>query len=98
MGNIRDRVYEFNKGVPLFLLKVKYKRMSENAFRFFPGTCHLFYADLSQNNRLPAPRTSWVTGELHLENFGSYKGDNGLVYCDVSDFNGSGLAPVSGEF
>ena len=97
MGNIRDRVNEFNKGVPLFLLKVKYKRMSENAFRFFRGTCHLFYEDLSQNNTLPSSPTSWITGDLHLENFGSYKGDNGLVYFDVSDFNEAVLAPVSWE-
>ena len=97
MDKIRDRINEFNKGVPLFLLKVKYKRMSESAFRFFRGTCHLFYEDLSKNNSIPSSPTSWITGDLHLENFGSYKGDNGLVYFDVNDFNEAVLSPVTWE-
>ena len=97
MDKIRDRVNEFNKGVPLFLLKVKYKRMSENAFRFFRGTCHLFYEDLSKGNSFSSSPTSWITGDLHIENFGSYKGDNGLVYFDVNDFNEAVLAPVNWE-
>jgi uncharacterized protein (DUF2252 family) len=97
MDKIRDRVNEFNKGVPLFLLKVKYKRMSENAFRFFRGTCHLFYEDLAKNNSFPSSPTGWITGDLHIENFGSYKGDNGLVYFDVNDFNEAVLAPVTWE-
>src|SRR6185369_7071066 len=95
MDKIRDRINEFNKSVPLFLLKVKYKRMSENAFRFFRGTCHLFYEDLGQNNSFPPSPTSWITGDLHIENFGSYKGDNGLVYFDLNDFNEAVLAPIT---
>src|SRR3954466_11678434 len=97
MDKIRDRVNEFNKGVPLFLLKVKYKRMSESAFRFFRGTCHLFYEDLSKSNSFPSSPTCWITGDLHIENFGSYKGDNGLVYFDVNDFDEGVLAPASWE-
>ena len=97
MDKIRDRVNEFNKGVPLFLLKVKYKRMSESAFRFFRGTCHLFYEDLSKDNSFSSSPACWITGDLHIENFGSYKGDNGLVYFDVNDFNEAVLAPVTWE-
>jgi len=41
-----------------------------------------------------APRV-WVCGDLHLENFGSFKGDNRLVYFDVNDFDESALAPAS---
>ncbi len=36
-----------------------------------------------------------MCGDLHLENFGSYKGDNGLVYFDISDFDEAALAPLS---
>src|SRR6185295_6655065 len=97
MDKIRDRVNEFNKGVPLFLLKVKYKRMSESAFRFFRGTCHLFYEDLSKENSFSSSPACWITGDLHIENFGSYKGDNGLVYFDVNDFNEAVLDPVTWE-
>src|SRR5689334_21903228 len=97
MDKIRDRINAFNKGVPLFLLKVKYKRMAESAFRFFRGSCHLFYEDLGKSNSFPSSPACWITGDLHIENFGSYKGDNGLVYFDVNDFDEGVLAPVSWE-
>ena len=32
---------------------------------------------------------------LHLENFGSYKGDNRQVYFDINDFDEAALAPCS---
>jgi len=57
----------------------------------------LFYEDVSRDNSFPTSPTSWITGDLHLENFGSYKGDNGLVYFDVNDFNEAALAPVTWE-
>lgn len=74
---------------------MKYQLMAENAFRFFRGTCHLFYEDLK--NALPASPTGWICGDLHLENFGTYKGDNRLVYFDLNDFDEGVLAPVAWE-
>lgn len=97
MKTIGERIRDFNKEVPEFLLDVKYKRMAENPFSFFRGTCHLFYEDLSENNSFSPSPVSWITGDLHLENFGSYKGDNGLVYFDLNDFNEAILAPLSWE-
>ena len=41
-----------------------------------------------------APRTL-VCGDLHLENFGSFKGDNGLVYFDMNDFDEALAAPFT---
>src|SRR6202023_1394426 len=38
---------------------------------------------------------AWLCGDLHLENFGSYKGDNRLAYFDINDFDEAALAPVS---
>src|SRR5205823_3648416 len=37
----------------------------------------------------------WVCGDLHVENFGTYKGDNRLVYFDIGDFDESLLAPCT---
>ena len=71
--------------------------MAENAFRFLRGTCHLFYEDLSRSDALPQYPLSWVCGDLHLENFGSYKGDNRLVYFDLNDYDEGALAPVTWE-
>jgi uncharacterized protein (DUF2252 family) len=71
--------------------------MAENAFRFFRGTCHLYYEDLCGSKSLASYPISWVSGDLHLENFGTYKGDNRLVYFDVNDFDEGLLAPVDWE-
>lgn len=71
--------------------------MAENPFRFFRGTCHLFYEDLCKSNALPAYPLSWISGDLHLENFGTYKGNNRLVYFDLNDFDEGILAPAPWE-
>jgi uncharacterized protein (DUF2252 family) len=71
--------------------------MAENPFRFFRGTCHLFYEDLSKAPALPGSPVGWVCGDLHLENYGSYKGDNRLVYFDLNDFDEAVLAPAAWE-
>ncbi len=73
--------------------QMKYKAMRESAFVFFRGTCHLFYARLPPLGALRKVPAAWACGDLHLENFGSYKGDNGLVYFDVNDFDEAVLAP-----
>jgi uncharacterized protein (DUF2252 family) len=78
-------------------LALKYKLMAANAFRFFRGTCHIFYEDLARVSDLPKSPPSWICGDLHLENFGSYKGDNRLVYFDLNDFDEAILAPVLWE-
>lgn len=67
--------------------------MRTDPFRFFRGTCHLFYEDLPANVSLRNSPPAWVCGDLHLENFGSYKADNRIVYFDINDFDESCLAP-----
>ncbi len=79
------------------MVQIKYKLMTENMFRFYRGTCHLFYEDLSKVEAIPSAPLTWICGDLHLENFGSYKGDNRLVYFDLNDFDESVLAPASWE-
>jgi uncharacterized protein (DUF2252 family) len=71
--------------------------MARDPFYFFRGTAHLFYEDLANTNAMPASPLTWVCGDLHIENFGSYKGDNRLVYFDINDFDEATLAPASWE-
>lgn len=94
---ITERIKEFNKDLLPGSLPIKYKRMTENEFRFFRGTCHLFYEDLSKQNDLPASPLAWICGDLHLENFGSFKANNRLVYFDLNDFGEATLAPAVWE-
>jgi uncharacterized protein (DUF2252 family) len=97
MPTLYDRITEFNKGRLPDMLLLKYKAMSLNAFSFFRGTCHLFYQDLSKSKKLPGSPLSWICGDLHLENFGSFKGDNHMEYFDLNDFDEAGLAPALWE-
>lgn len=97
MSTIPDRIKTFNSDrVPKYVA-LKYQQMAENTFRFFRGTCHLYYEDLAGSKTLPTHPVSWICGDLHLENFGTYKGDNRLVYFDLNDFDEGILAPVDWE-
>jgi uncharacterized protein (DUF2252 family) len=84
----------FNANKVQQVLPLKYKAMMESPFRFFRGTCHLFYDDLLANYPFPPSPAAWICGDLHLENFGSYKGANKLVYFDMNDFDESIKAPL----
>jgi len=92
-----NRLKAFNEGLLPEMVQLKYEAMAENAFRFFRGTCHLFYEDLAAAEPLPLSPLAWICGDLHIENFGSYKGDNKLVYFDLNDFDEALLAPASYE-
>jgi uncharacterized protein (DUF2252 family) len=97
VSSIAERIKQFNSSrVPAYTV-LKYQMMAENPFRFLRGTCHLFYEDLAGSDALPGYPLSWICGDLHLENFGSYKGDNRLVYFDLNDFDEGALAPVTWE-
>ena len=97
MNKLYDRLTAFNEGLLPDKVQMKYEAMAENAFRFFRGTCHLFYEDLAAAEPLPLSPLAWICGDLHIENFGSYKGDNKLVYFDLNDFDEGLLAPASYE-
>ncbi|MEH1789833.1 DUF2252 domain-containing protein [Nostoc sp.] len=94
-NNIIDRIHRFNQGRNPKLLELKYKAMRSDVFSFYRGTCHLFYEDFPKNSPLNAAPPVWICGDLHLENFGSYKGDNRLVYFDLNDFDEACLAPCT---
>jgi uncharacterized protein (DUF2252 family) len=96
MDPITQRIIDFNQNRLPRMLPLKYRLMKENAFRFFRGTCHLFYEDLAAAG-LPAAPDGWICGDLHLENFGSYRSDNNQVYFDLNDFDEAILAPVTWE-
>jgi uncharacterized protein (DUF2252 family) len=95
MATIPERLQAFNRGRDPQRLAMKYAAMAKDPFAFFRGTCHLFYEDWPQGSPLDASPAAWICGDLHLENFGSYKGDNRLVYFDINDFDESARAPAA---
>lgn len=90
-----ERIRHFNQGRDERLLKLKYKAMRADVFAFFRGSCHLFYEDWLRSTALNDAPPVWSCGDLHMENFGSYKGDNRLVYFDINDFDEAALAPCT---
>src|SRR5581483_6461126 len=90
-----ERIRQFNQGRDPRLLRLKYRAMRADVFTFFRGSCHLFYEDWPNKTSLNDAPPVWICGDLHLENFGSYKGDNRLVYFDINDFDESALAPCT---
>ena len=97
MNSISQRIIQYNHGLLPDMVQIKYKLMTENMFRFYRGTCHIFYEDLAAAKALPASPAAWICGDLHLENFGSYKATNRLVHFDLNDFDEAVLAPCLWE-
>ncbi|MBA5638569.1 DUF2252 domain-containing protein [Duganella sp. LX20W] len=92
--HVVDEIVAFNAGRDPERLTRKYRLLASNPFAFLRGTCHLFYRDHAAPCDSPL---AWICGDLHLENFGTYKGDNRLTYFDLNDFDEAALAPASWE-
>ncbi|PZF71283.1 DUF2252 domain-containing protein [Taibaiella soli] len=97
MDSIMERIIAFNKNRLPKMVELKYCLMEQNLFRFYRGTCHLFYQDLALHPEFFKSPKVWISGDLHLENLGSFTGDNEQVYFDLNDFDEAVLAPVYWE-
>lgn len=97
INDLPQAIKNFNKDREPGALQLKYKAMAEDAFRFFRGSCGLFYETLSAQYPFPASPAVWACGDLHIENVGSYRGSNRLVYFDINDFDEALLAPALWE-
>lgn len=95
MQNIVERIRLFNQDRDPKLIQLKYHEMRADVFAFFRGTCHLFYEDWPAHSSLNDAPSAWICGDLHLQNVGSYKADNRLVYFNINDFDESALAPCT---
>ncbi len=91
---IVSQIQAFNAGRDPLRLKLKYTIMRGSAFAFLRGTAHVFWSALPDVSEYAAP-AAWLCGDLHLENFGCYKGDNRLSYFDLNDFDEAALAPCT---
>jgi uncharacterized protein (DUF2252 family) len=94
-NSVASRVLRFNAGRDPELLKLKYRALRSNVFAFLRGTCHLFYEDLPKVGVVDRAPPVWLCGDLHLENFGTYRGQGGLAYFDINDFDEAILAPCT---
>jgi uncharacterized protein (DUF2252 family) len=75
------------------LLRHKIARMADGPFAFFRGTFHLFARDVLAGVSLPlslfgGPGVEMdLVGDIHSENYGTFKAEDGLVHYDINDFD-----------
>lgn len=75
------------------LLRFKVARMAEGPFAFFRGTFHLFARDVLDKNLQPLQLLKGdglemdLVGDIHSENYGTYKAADGVVHYDINDFD-----------
>ncbi|CAM3394199.1 DUF2252 domain-containing protein [Paracidovorax anthurii] len=93
--DVVQEIRQYNAGRDPERLMLKYERMRSDPFVFLRGTCHLFYARLPRGGIFKSAPPVWCCGDLHLENFGSYKGQNRISYFDLNDFDEAVLAPAT---
>ena len=78
-------------------LRRKLEALAATPFQFFRGTFHLMAWDLFQG-RVPRAQAAapegLIVGDLHLENFGVYRGASGALVFDVNDFDDVGMGPL----
>ena len=84
-----------NSGRDFDRLSLKLALLREDPFSFFRGTNPLFLDFLPRAHSLLRAPCVLICGDLHLENFGAFKGDNRLCYFDVNDFDEACLAPFT---
>jgi uncharacterized protein (DUF2252 family) len=93
--DVVQHIQAFNAGREPERLQLKYRKMRQSTFTFMRGSCHLFVERLPLASVLRNAPLVWACGDLHLENFGSYKADDRLVHFDINDFDEAALAPAS---
>src|SRR6516164_7236485 len=91
-----ERIAAFNAQWNSRLLQRKFDAMAHDASSFLRATAHLFFERL-KDIALPASPLIFGSGDLHLENFGSYSGENRLTYFDQNDFDEAALMPAAVE-
>lgn len=92
--NVAKEIAAFNAGRDPEGLQLKLRRMRVSSFAFLRGSCHLFYRHVPRSGLFRRAPLVWACGDLHPENFGSYKGDQRQVCFDINDFDEACLAPA----
>lgn len=90
-----DKVVAFNRDREPDLVRLKFRRMASDPFAFFRGTDHLFAGDWSRLAPPDVGPSVLICGDLHLENFGAYRADDGVYLYDINDFDEAIVAPCS---
>jgi uncharacterized protein (DUF2252 family) len=89
-----DLIVQVNRGRMPSLLRRKFDAMAQDRFAFLRATAMLGHRSVDYAALPPVP-LGWVCGDLHLQNFGCFRGANRLVYFDLNDFDEAARLPVA---
>jgi uncharacterized protein (DUF2252 family) len=95
LSKYTQQILAQNAGRDFDRLTLKLALLRKDPFSFFRGTNPLFLEFLPRTHSLFRAPCVLICGDLHLENFGAFKGDNRLCYFDVNDFDEACLAPFT---
>jgi uncharacterized protein (DUF2252 family) len=95
ISKITESILAQNAGRDFERLTMKLELLRQDPFAFFRGTNPLFLDFLPRAHPLFRAPSMLVCGDLHLENFGAFKGDNRLCYFDINDFDDACRAPFT---
>jgi uncharacterized protein (DUF2252 family) len=95
ISEITRSILAENAGRDSERLTMKLKLLRQDPFAFFRGTNPLLLDFLPRAHPLFRAPSMLVCGDLHLENFGAFKGDNRLCYFDINDFDEACRAPFT---
>ena len=93
MKKILNELEAWNNKLPNNIKAQKFKKMSNSEYIFFRGTNHLFWNFLSEKKYFEEfdneEAITWIIGDLHAFNFGTYLNDNGKLIYNINDFDES---------
>jgi uncharacterized protein (DUF2252 family) len=93
--SVFDEILRSNQDRKRSMFRLKLERMDQNAFAFFRGSDDLFARDWPQFRPPDVGPELLICGDLHIENFGAYRTDEGDFLFDINDFDEALVAPCS---
>ncbi|MCI5211573.1 MAG: DUF2252 domain-containing protein, partial [Candidatus Electrothrix sp. ATG2] len=82
---------KYNKEIKKDIRYDKYCKMAATPYAFYRGTDHLYWRDFSKDRgskKFSTLKTrTWLQGDLHAYNFGTFKNDKGELVYGLNDFD-----------
>ena len=86
-ASVVDEILEFNRDREPKLVRRKFRRMTKDPFAFFRGTDQLFATHWTRLAPPDVAPSVLICGDLHLENYGAYRTDEGYFLYDINDYD-----------
>ncbi len=98
---VTNEIYNYNHPYASQLpqeLATKMQKMAVSPFAFYRGTAHIFYRDMTTlpGSAFVNSQTSgvWLEGDMHMQNLGGMRDNNGNNVFDTTDFDEAYLWPL----